>query len=184
MGRETMTEAEKLAGLMAEFEKEDALIAAAEKTRDAGYRHLDAFAPYPVHGLSEAIGFHDWTVPPLTLAGGLIGCIGGFLMCWYSSVYAYPLNVGGRPLNSWPAFIPITFELTILCASLTAVFGTLLLNRLPQPYHPVFNVNRFVHATRDRFYLYVESSDPKFDLVETRRFLQSLGPHGVYDVEP
>jgi hypothetical protein len=182
-----MTEATALApmaGLLAEFEKEDALLAAAQKTRDAGYLQLDAFAPYPVHGLSEAIGFHDWTVPPLTLAGGLVGCFGGFLMAWYSSVYAYPLNVGGRPLNSWPAFIPITFELTILLAALSAFLGMLLLNRLPEPYHPVFNVDRFVHASRDRFYLYIESTDPKFDPVDTGKFLRDLGPHGVYEVEP
>ena len=119
----------------------------------------------------------------LVLIGGIIGCAGGFYLQYWASVIDYPLNIGGRPLNSWPMFIPVTFELTILVAGLTAVLGLLALNGLPMPYHPVFNVERFQFATRNRFFLCIESADPKFDHEATRRFLESCGPQGVYEVE-
>jgi hypothetical protein len=172
-----------LHGLMAEFGTPDALVAAARRAYLEGYRAMDAYSPLPVEGLAEAIGFHHTRLPTIVLAGGLAGCIGGFFLQYYLSVVAYPINVGGRPLNSWPAFIPITFELTILVAALSAVLGMLALNGLPMPYHPVFNVPRFALATRDRFFLCIEARDPKFDPLATRRFLESLTDRPVSEVE-
>lgn len=171
-------------GLLAEFESTETLLAAAQRTYDAGYRRLDAYTPFPVHGLAEAIGFERNWVPLLVLLGGLAGAAGGFYLQYWISVDAYPINVGGRPFNSWPAFIPVTFEMTILIAALTAVLGMLALNGLPQPYHPVFNVPQFALASRDRFFLFVRSADPRFDPEATRRFLEGLGPREVYDVAP
>ena len=171
-------------GLIAEFDSPDALLEAARRAHAEGHRRMDAYTPFPIEGLAEAIGFRRTRLPLVVLVGGLLGAIGGFLMQYYISVIAYPLNVGGRPLNSWPAFIPVTFETTILAAALAAVIGMLALNRLPMPYHPVFNVPRFRLATRDRFFLCIEAADPKFDRDETRRLLESLGPLGVFDVEP
>jgi hypothetical protein len=177
-----MTEQAAIYGLMAEFERPEALVEAARRTREAGFQRFEAHSPHPIEGLFEAAGIRRGVLPLLVLIGGLLGCAAGFFMQWYASVIDYPINVGGRPYNSWPAFIPITFELTILGASLTAVIGMLALNGLPLPYHPVFNVNRFALASRDRFFLVIEARDPRFDRAETARFLQSLGPQAVYEV--
>ena len=167
---------------MAEFDNPNALLAATTRARVEGYRQMDAYTPFPVEGLAEALGFQDTRVPLLVLIGGLVGCAAGYLMQYYLAAIDYPLNIGGRPLNSWPAFIPITFELTILVAALSAVLGMLALNGLPQPYHPVFNVPRFALASRNRFFLCIESVDPKFDLERTREFLMTLGPREVSTV--
>jgi len=172
-----------LYGLMAEFDNTDGLLAAARRAHQEGYRRLDAFTPFPVEGLADAIGFTGTRVPLLVLLGGLLGCCGGFFLQVYPNVFAYPLNIGGRPYYSWPAFIPITFEMTILGAALSAVFGMLVLNGLPTPYHPVFNTPRFELATRNRFFLLVKASDPKFDPQKTKEFLQSLKAREVAEVE-
>ncbi|HLB44655.1 MAG TPA: DUF3341 domain-containing protein, partial [Candidatus Limnocylindrales bacterium] len=169
-------------GLMAEFHDADALVEAARRTMDAGYRKIDAFTPFPVHGLAEAIRFKDNRVQLLVLAGGIAGAVTGFGLQYWVNLVAYPLNAGGKPLLSWPAFIPVTFEMTILFAAFAAVFGSMALNGLPQPYHPVFNTPRFALASRDRFFLVIESADPKFDPQATRAFLQGLHAHEVVDV--
>jgi hypothetical protein len=169
-------------GVMGEFETPEKLIQAVEKTREAGYRRFEAYSPFPVEGLSAAMGFKRNMVPLITLIGGLTGGLGGFGFQYWVAAITYPLNIGGRPFNSWPAFIPVTFELTILGASLSAVFGMLALNRLPQPHHPVFNVHRFSHATTDRFFICIESRDPKFNLADCARFLQSVQAHHVSEV--
>jgi len=161
-------------GLMAEFEDPNHLVAAAHRAREAGYRRMDAYSPLPIEELHDAIGFHDTKLPMIVLIGGLVGCLAGYLLQYWVSTMAYPINVGGKPLNSWPAFIPVTFECTILGAALSAVLGMLGLNGLPQPYHPVFNVARFALASRNRFFLCIEARDRKFDLAETRRFLETL----------
>jgi Protein of unknown function (DUF3341) len=170
-------------GLMAEFDTAENLLAAAQRTYAEGYRRMDAYTPLPVEGLAEALGFRKTRIPLIVLLGGLTGCLGGFFLQYYVAVLDYPINVGGRPLNSWPSFIPVTFELTILAAALSALFGLLVLNRLPMPYHPVFNVPRFELASRDRFFLCLEARDPRFDREGTRRFLEGFNPRGVYDVE-
>jgi hypothetical protein len=168
---------------MAEFENEEELVEAVRRARSEGYRKLEAYAPQPIEGLAEEMGFHDTGLPMLVLIGGIVGALGGFAMQYYLSVINYPINVGGRPLNSWPAFIPVTFETTILLAALTAVFGMLALNGLPMPYHPVFNVDRFARASRDRFFLCIRAIDPRFSALTTRQFLESCHPRGVYDVD-
>jgi hypothetical protein len=171
-------------GVVAEFETAEQLIHAAEKTRLAGYHAFEAYAPFPVEGLAEAMALKRNAVPLITLIGGLLGGLGGFFFQYWVSVIAYPLNVGGRPYNSWPAFIPVTFELTVLGASLSAVFGMLALNGLPRPHHPLFNVDRFAkHATSDRFFLCIEASDPKFSLSDALRFLKGLNAVNVSEVE-
>ncbi len=172
-----------LYGLVAEFRTPEELLAAAHKTHSEGYRRIDAFAPYPVEGLAEAIGHRHTRLPLIVLVGGIIGCLSGFALQYWASAIYYPVNIGGRPLNSWPSFIAITFETTILFAALAAVLGMLALNGLPMPYHPLFNVEQFAFASRDRFFLLVESRDPLFELEKTRRFLQGLTSYGVYDVE-
>jgi Alternative complex III, ActD subunit len=172
-----------LYGLMAEFDNPTDIVAAARRVHEEGYRKIDAFSPFPIEELSEAIGFHRNRLPMIVLIGGILGCVGGFALCYWASVHAYPLNVGGRPLNSWPSFIPVTFETTILVAALSAVFGMLALNGLPQPYHPVFNAPRFELASRNAFFLLIEAKDPRFDVEATRAFLDSLGPKEVTHVE-
>ena len=173
-----------LYGLMAEFESPAELLDAAGRAYEEGYRRMDAYTPFPVHGLAEALGFRRTRLPLLVFFGGIAGCVGGYYLQYWISAIDYPLNIGGRPLNSWPAFIPVTFELTILVAALAAVLGMLALNGLPMPYHPVFNVPAFERATRNRFFLCIESIDPKFDRGETTHFLESLKPHAVFEVEP
>jgi hypothetical protein len=173
-----------LYGLLAEFPDATSLVDAAKRTHAEGYRKVDAFSPYPIHELFDALDLKDNTISLLTLLGGIAGCIAGFGLCYWVSVIAYPLNVGGRPMNSWPSFIPVTFEVTILLASLTCVVGLILLNGLPMPYHPVFNVKRFAeHASQDGLFLAIEADDPKFDLNKTRAFLQGLGAREVNDIE-
>jgi hypothetical protein len=174
----------RLYGLMAEFESPTAVVEAAHKSYQAGYRRMDAYSPYPIEELNEALGIKQTRLPLIVLIGGLLGCAGGYGLCYWVSAVVYPLNVGGRPLNSWPAFIPVTFECTILLAAFAAVLGMLALNGLPQPYHPVFNVPRFELATRNHFFLCIESRDPKFDHDATRDFLARLeGTVEVADVE-
>jgi len=170
-------------GLMAEFENPTDVVAAARRVHEEGYRRIDAFSPYPIEELSEAIGVHSTKLPVIVLIGGIIGLVAGYLMQYYTHVWDYPLNVGGKPFHSWPMFIPITFETTVLGAALAAVFGMLALNGLPEPYHPVFNTPNFALASRDRFFLLVEARDPKFDRAQTAAFLRSLGPREVTDVE-
>ncbi len=171
-------------GLMAEFDEATALVQAAERTHAAGYRRFDAYSPFPIEELHHAMGAPHSRLPLIVLLGGIAGCLGGFFLQYWAAGIAYPINIGGRPLNSWPAFIPVTFECTILVAALSAVLGMLGLNGLPMPYHPVFNVERFAQASRSRFFLCIEARDRAFDLERTREFLQSLGPRGVTLVEP
>ncbi|HVR72714.1 MAG TPA: DUF3341 domain-containing protein [Planctomycetota bacterium] len=170
--------------ILAEFDEPGALLRAARLVHAAGYRKMDAHSPYPIEGLAEAIGFHGTRLPLLVLLGGIFGGAGGFFLQYYASVVAYPLNVGGRPLNSWPSFLVVSFELAVLCASLAAVLGMLTLNGLPMPYHPLFNAERFALATRDRFFLSIEASDPLFDLVKTRKLLEDTGAKEVCTVAP
>lgn len=173
----------RLYGLMAEFEAPQRLLDATRTARGAGYRKMDAYSPFPSEELIEALGAHHSKLPLLVLIGGILGCLGGFGLQWWVNNMAYPLNVGGRPLTSWPAFIPVTFECTILLAGVTCVLGFFALCGLPQPYHPVFNVARFSAASRDRYFLCIEADDPQFDTQRTRAFLEGLGPAEVSDVE-
>jgi hypothetical protein len=174
---------DRLYGLMAEFEHPEDVVAAAAHAREAGYRKMDAYTPMPVHGLDEALGLKPTKLPWVVLGGAIVGCVGGFSLLYWISVIAYPLNIGGKPLNSWPAFIPITFETTVLCAAFAAVLGMLAMNGLPTPYHPVFNAPRFKLATRNRFFLCIEARDPLFDREKTRAFLESQHARGVEEVE-
>ena len=169
-------------GLMAEFESATELVAAANKTREAGFVDVDAYSPIPIEELHDALGFHHTRLPLIVLIGGIVGLLAGYGLEYWSSVIAYPINIGGKPLHSWPAFIPVTFECTILAAALSCVLGMLALNGLPMPYHPVFNVPRFALASRNRFFLCIESKDPKFELEATRHFLETLNPREVTTV--
>lgn len=169
-------------GLLAEFETPGALLHATRQAYSEGYRKMDAYSPFPVPDLAEALGFHHDSVPLMCLIGGLIGGCGAYILQYWINVIAFPLNVGGRPLHSWPSFIPVTFEMTVLFASFGAFFGMWALNRLPQPYHPIFNSEKFAAASRDRFFLCIETSDPLFELDATREFLQRLHAHSVEEV--
>jgi hypothetical protein len=179
-----MKQQEDIYGLMAEFATPEQLLEAARQTHNAGYRRIDAFAPFPIEGLAHAIGFHRTRLPLVVLLAGIVGAVSGFALQYYAAAVSYPINVGGRPLNSWPAFIPVTFEITILFAAGAAVFGMLIMNGLPTPYHPVFNVPRFALASRDRFFLCIKARDPMFDTELTRKFMQTLNPREVTEIEP
>jgi hypothetical protein len=170
-----------LFGLAAEFQTHERLLRAAEKAYAQGYRKMDGYAPFRVEGLAEALGKRNY-LPLLVLIGGIIGGAGAYYMQWYANLVDYPINIGGRPMHSWPSFIPITFELTVLCAGLTAFFGALVLSGLPQPYHPMFNLPEFERASQDRFFLCIETRDTAFDPQKTREFLQSLKPLSVAEV--
>lgn len=169
-------------GIMAEFDSASDLVAAAKHTHEAGYKKIDAYSPFPVEELAEAIGFHSNRVALVTLIGAAIGGLSGYLLQYWIAVVTYPINVGGRPYHSWPSFIVVTFEMTILFGGISAVFGMLALNGLPMPYHPVFNVPRFAMASKDRFFLIVFSTDPKYDPAGTRQFLEGLKPRSISEV--
>ena len=173
-----MTTSTELHGLMAEFVTAEQILNATRQARQAGYRDMDAYTPYPVRGLSEALGMRGTKIPRLVLVCGLVGGGVGFFMQFFSMAIDYPFNVGGRPLNSWPVFIPITFEVLVLVASLSAVLGMFYLCGLPKPYHPAFNVPQFARASQDRFFLCIEATDPKFDPAVTAQFLGTLGVSG------
>lgn len=172
---------EGIYGLVAEFETDAELMHAAEEAYAQGYRNMDGFTPFPIEGLAQALG-KKTRIPLLVLCSGIVGGCSAYFMEWFASVISYPLNIGGRPLHSWPAFIPITFELTVLGASLTAFFFALGLSGLPQPYHPMFNLPEFERASQDRFFICIEKEDPRFDDYRTRRFLESLKPLMVKEV--
>jgi len=165
-------------GVMAEFLTAEGVLQATRRAWQAGYREMDAYTPYPVEGLAICLGMKQTRIPALVFWGGLAGAGAGFLMQFYSSAVDYPLNAGGRPYNSWPAFIPIAFEVLVLVAALSAFLGTLFLNGLPRPHHPVFNVPGFERSSQDRFFLCIEATDPRFDRADTAQFLLSLSPHG------
>ena len=173
-----------LHGLTAEFDSPGGLVEAATQARLAGYRKMDAYSPIPIEELNEALALRRTRLPLLVLVGGILGCAGGFGLASWVSAIAYPMDVGGRPLISWPQFIPVTFETTVLGAALTAFFGMWALNKLPQPYHPVFNVEAFARASTDRFFLVIEATDPRFERDATWRFLENLHPVGVSEVAP
>jgi hypothetical protein len=175
--------AHDLHGLIAEFPTPDAVVAAAHAVHDAGYTRVDAYSPYPIEELGEALGLHTSPLPKLVLAGGVFGLLGGLGLQYWSSAVEYPLNVGGRPFASWVSFIVPAYETTILCAALAAVLGMLALNGLPEPYHPVFNAPSFALATRDKFFICIEAADPRFDRAATRSFMERLGATGVWEVE-
>jgi len=172
-----------LHGMMAEFASAEDLVSAAHRTREAGYRDVDAYSPFPVHGMDEALALPKSPVPLLVLIGALAGTALGFGLEYWVSVLEYPLMVGGKPFFSWPAFVPVAYETTILLGGLTAAISMLIINGLPMPYHPVFNVERFSHAMTDRFFLCIEATDPKFNREETKKFLEGLHPYQVSEVE-
>jgi Protein of unknown function (DUF3341) len=169
-------------GIMAEFDTPSALVEAAHRTYQAGYRKIDAYSPFPIEGLAEEIGFHHDAVALVVLICGIIGGLTGYLLQYWCDAVTYPINVGGRPYNSWPSFIVITFELTILFGGISALLGMLALNGLPMPYHPVFNVPRFAMASKDRFFLIVFSSDQQYNPAATRSFLEGLQPRSISEV--
>jgi len=172
-----------LYGLMAEFDTADGIVRAAREVHARGYRKVDAYTPYPMEEVTEALHLHKTRVPLVVLCGGILGLLFGWGLQWYTAVVDYPINIGGRPTYAWPAFVVPTFETTVLFSAFAALFGMLALNGLPRPYHPVFNVPAFARASRDRFFLAVESGDPKFDLDATRTFLRSLGAVEVSEVD-
>jgi hypothetical protein len=170
-------------GLVAEFASPDALVAAASKAREAGYKKMDAYSPFPIHEMSDAIGFRDRKVPWIVFLGGVVGMTAGYTLQWWTSVMDYPMNIGGRPLNSIPAFLPVTYECTILFAAFGGALGMLALNGLPRPYHSIFNTPGFERCSQDRFFLAIEASDPHYDEAETRAFLETCDPIRVEAVE-
>jgi len=178
-----MSAAPTVWGLLAEFETAEEILLAAQRVRQAGFRHIDAYTPYAVEGLAAELGLRRSPIASIVLIGGLVGVAVGFWMQFYSSAIDYPLDVGGRPLNSWPVFVPIAFEVTILVAASAAFLGMLFLNRLPQPHHPLFNVPQFSRASQDRFFLCIEATDPLFDLRGTKRFLEGLSASAVMEVD-
>ena len=171
-------------GLMAEFDNPTDLVAAADRARREGYTAMDAYTPFPIEELNDALGLTRNRLPLIVLLGGIFGGTGGYFLEYWTQVIAWPMNIGGRPFHSWPYFIPVTFECAVLGASLCAFVGMLALNGLPMPYHPVFNVPAFARASRDRFFLCIESTDPKFDRYATESFLKNLHPVGVSEVAP
>jgi hypothetical protein len=171
-----------LYGVVGEYPSAEAILDAAKKASEAGYTHAEAYTPFPVEGLAEALGFHRSPVALLTLLAGILGGATGFFMCWYANVISYKLNIGGRPPNSWPAWIPITFELTVLFASLTAAISMIVLNGLPRLHHPIFETPRFADATRDRFFLCIEAKDPKFSPDSAASFLSTSGALAIAEV--
>jgi hypothetical protein len=173
---------DELHGVMAEFLEAKDVVAAAGRARAAGWREMDAYSPFPVEGLADALGLPPTRMPAAVLAAGAAGATGGYLLQYWAMAVSSPLNAGGRPLNGWPSYVPVTFELTILCAALAAAFGMLAANGLPRPHHPVFNEPAFARASRSRFFLCLEARDPLFEKASARRFLESLSPAGVYDV--
>jgi hypothetical protein len=175
-------ELDELYGLLAEFKTPGALLVAARAARHAGYKRVEAYSPFPVHGLTHALGQVPTKLPMLTMLGGVLGAGSGYALQYWSMVLNYPINVGGRPMHSWPAFFPVTFETAVLGAALFSVFGMLALNGLPMPYHPVFNVPEFKLASRDRFFLCIQSVDKQFGRATTREFLESMQPLGIYEV--
>jgi hypothetical protein len=179
-----MSAAPEVYGLLAEFDTPTALVDAAKRVYAEGYRNIDTFSPFPVHEAWDAIGHHDRRLSVIVLAGGLAGLLTGAALQGWVHAVAYPINVAGKPLNSWPQFVPVVFELTILFAAISAVVGMIVLNKLPMPYHPVFNVPRFEHASRDKFFLLVESTDPKFDRRGTLEFLKGLNASEINEVQP
>ena len=172
----------RIYGLLAEFDSVDTVISAAQRVREAGYRKIDAYSPFPLEELSEAIGFEKNGVALVCLVGGLLGCTGAYLLQWWINTISYPVNIGGRPFHSWPSFIIVTFEMTILFSGLSSVFGMLALNGLPMPYHPVFNVPQFDAASKDKFFIIIFASDKNYDSVRTRAFLEGLDPLSVSEV--
>jgi hypothetical protein len=168
-----------LYGLVAEFDSSEALIAATRRTREAGYRRLDAFTPFPVDEMVDVMEVRDFSIPLIMLVGAIVGAMFGFGLIYYGNVISYSFNIGGQPLYGWPTYVPITFECTVLICSFFGFIGMFVLNRLPQPYHPVFGVPGFEKASIDRFFLCIEARDPRFDAQETRRFLESLSPARV-----
>lgn len=174
--------AKNIYGILAEFDTATQLVDAARKVRDAGYKKTDAFSPFPLHEIDEALGIKRSILPYLIFAGGITGLLAGFGLQYFVHVIDWPIIVGGRPHLSLPAFVPPAYELTILFSAFVAVFGMLFLNGLPSPYHPVFNVPRFALATREKFFLVVEAADEKFDHEETRKFMETLGAQEVFDV--
>lgn len=178
------TQKQELFGVLAEFDSPGTLYHGCEKVRDAGYKRWDAYTPFPVHGLEKAMGIPNSKVPWIVLIGGLTGASCGFFMQWWMSAVDYPLVISGKPLLSWPAFVPVTFELGVLFAAFGAVFGMLALNRLPQPYHPLFQSENFDRVTDDKFFIAIESSDPQFDAESTAKFLESIGGTNIELIKP
>jgi len=170
-----MSDDRPIYGVLAEFDDATTVVEAARAVHAEGYRKIDAFSPYALEELSEAIGFHHTRLPLIVLIGGIVGGLTGFFLQYWVNVIHYPLNIGGRPFNSWPSFVIITFEMTILFAAFSAVLGMLALNGLPRPYHPLFNSPEFKLASQNRFFIVIQSTDPKFDHDEARSFLQRHG---------
>jgi hypothetical protein len=174
--------AQRIYGMLAQFTTPAELLRASEQAHREGYRRMEAYSPFPIEDLPEALGQPTTRLPLVILLGGLLGCLGGFFMQYYTAVHMYPHNIGGRPLNSWPMFIPVTFECTILAASLAAVLGMLAMNGLPRPHHPLFAVPQFDRASKDRFFLCIHTLDPKYDREATWKFLAGLDPIDIVEV--